>query len=107
MKETTRIAIPLYSTPVGSANGNSKLTPLSDCIISLCALQLLSEKQHAGGFRFPDGTQLGPSDIFAEAPEPRKFCIAFDTCDASRLIPFARGADILVSLATQRKHSEL
>ncbi|KAL8430779.1 hypothetical protein Efla_004015 [Eimeria flavescens] len=63
--------------------------------------RLLLELEHTGGvFKFPDGTVVGPSDVFGEAQAPRKFCIAFDTCDASRLIPFARGSDILVHEAT-------
>ncbi|KAL8455681.1 hypothetical protein Emag_000503 [Eimeria magna] len=64
-------------------------------------LALLTKMAHTGKpFIFPDGSMVGPSDVFAEALEPRKFCIAFDTCDASRLIPFARGCDVLVHEAT-------
>ncbi|KAL8275099.1 hypothetical protein Esti_000978 [Eimeria stiedai] len=63
--------------------------------------RLLSEMEHTGKpFVFPDGSIVGPSDVFAEALEPRKFCIAFDTCDAARLIPFACGCDVLVHEAT-------
>ncbi|KAL8452385.1 hypothetical protein Emed_001390 [Eimeria media] len=63
--------------------------------------KLLTEMVHTRKpFVFPDGSIVGPSDVFGEALEPRKFCIAFDTCDASRLIPFARGCDVLVHEAT-------
>ncbi|KAL8434312.1 hypothetical protein ACSSS7_003256 [Eimeria intestinalis] len=63
--------------------------------------RLLSAMEHTGKpFTFPDGSIVGPSDVFAEALEPRKFCMAFDTCDASRLLPFARGCDVLVHEAT-------
>ncbi|CDJ46212.1 hypothetical protein, conserved [Eimeria brunetti] len=62
--------------------------------------KLLSELKAGEVFTFPDGTQVGHSDIFLEAPRPRKICFAFDTCDASRLLPFAHGADILVHEAT-------
>lgn len=63
----------------------------SDCV------QLLSDLKAGEVFSFPDGTQVGPADIFLGTPHPRKICFAFDTCDASRLLPFAQGADILVS----------
>ncbi|CDJ66825.1 hypothetical protein, conserved [Eimeria necatrix] len=62
--------------------------------------RLLSELKAGEVFSFPDGTQVGPADIFLGAPHPRKICFAFDTCDASRLLPFAQGADILVHEAT-------
>ncbi|CDI86557.1 hypothetical protein, conserved [Eimeria praecox] len=61
---------------------------------------LLCELKAGEVFTFPDGTQVSHSDIFLEAPHPRKICFAFDTCDASRLLPFAHGADILVHEAT-------
>ncbi|CDI83497.1 hypothetical protein, conserved [Eimeria acervulina] len=61
---------------------------------------LLTDLKTGERFTFPDGTQVGHSDIFLEAPHPRKICFAFDTCDASRLLPFARGADIVVHEAT-------
>ncbi|CDJ31657.1 Zinc phosphodiesterase ELAC protein 1, related [Eimeria mitis] len=64
------------------------------------ARPLLAELKPGDVFTFPDGTQVGHSDIFLEAPHPRKICFAFDTCDASRLLPFAHGADILVHEAT-------
>lgn len=81
----------LMFIPPNRRLGQFRRLLLSDCV------QLLSELKAGEVFSFPDGTQVGPADIFLGAPHPRKICFAFDTCDASRLLPFARGADILVS----------
>ena len=50
-------------------------------------------------FTFPDGTTVKASDILTML-EPRKIVILGDTCDASAIAPWAKGANVLVHEST-------
>ncbi|OEH75401.1 zinc phosphodiesterase elac protein 1 related protein [Cyclospora cayetanensis] len=85
----------------GDATERPSSTAALFCVLLHCSLlQLLSELKNDETFSFPDGTLVGSKDIFLHAAHPRKICFAFDTCDPSRLLPFAQGADIVVHEAT-------
>ncbi|PFH33249.1 hypothetical protein BESB_084480 [Besnoitia besnoiti] len=63
--------------------------------------QLLSALEPGDSLTFPDGTRVNYDDAFEkEAQHLRKFCICVDTCDASPILPFAKGCDLMVHEST-------
>eukprot|EP00638_Chattonella_subsalsa_P009308 CAMPEP_0117743804 /NCGR_PEP_ID=MMETSP0947-20121206/6365_1 /TAXON_ID=44440 /ORGANISM="Chattonella subsalsa, Strain CCMP2191" /LENGTH=576 /DNA_ID=CAMNT_0005560599 /DNA_START=188 /DNA_END=1918 /DNA_ORIENTATION=+ len=51
-------------------------------------------------FEFPDGTVITGAEVVTAPRRGRKVVICGDTCDASRLAPVAKGADVVVHEAT-------